>query len=187
MERWRSLIVDRANDLPVLEIGCGNGDDSAFLQGVGCDVLALDKSPIAIAEARLRVPEVAFHCQDMRDPFPLPAGIQVGVIVASLSLHYFEWNISEELVERILSALVPGGVLLCRLNSTKDVNYGAQGHPELDENYYLVDGEPKRFFDKDSVCRLFTRHWHIIAIEEVTIAKYKLPKVVWEVVLERIS
>jgi len=114
---------------------------------------AVDLSPESIAKARTRVPQAEFHCQDLRAPFPVDAA---GVVVASLSLHYFPWPETEALVGRIRSVLSPAGVLLCRLNSTNDHHFGASGHPPIDENFYLVDGEPKRFFDRAAADRLFS-------------------------------
>jgi hypothetical protein len=108
------------------------------------------------------------------------------VVVASLSLHYFPWPETEALVERIRQLLVPSGILLCRLNSTNDHHFGASGHPRIDDDYYLVDGAPKRFFDRAAVDRLFSPGWRMLSVEERTIDRYDLPKSAWEVVLEKI-
>ncbi len=129
------------------------------------------------------MPSATFHCQDLRAPFPLAPG-SAGAVVASLSLHYFPWPETLALAARIRDALRPGGVLLCRLNSTNDHNFGASGHPEIEPRYYQVDGEPKRFFDRADVERMFATGWRMLSIEEMTIHRYALPKVAWEAVLE---
>ena len=90
-----------------------------------------------------------------------------------------------ELVERIRSALRPGGILLCRLNSTEDHNFGASGHPEIEANFYLVEGEPKRFFNQNAVESLFATGWNILSLEHFDTSKYVKTKTLWEVVLER--
>ncbi len=126
----------------------------------------------------------AIHCQDIRAPFPIEAG-RVGVVVASLSLHYFEWPETCDLVARVRQVLRPEGVMLCRLNSTNDHHFGASGHPEIDKHFYLVDGAPKRFFDRSAIDSLFERGWRGVSIEEKVIDRYDHPKAVWEVVLER--
>jgi hypothetical protein len=89
------------------------------------------------------------------------------------------------LVERIRCTLEPAGVLLCRLNSTNDHHFGASGHPRIDDGYYMVDGAPKRFFDRAAVDRLFGDGWRRLGVEEHTIDRYDLPKSVWEIVLQR--
>ncbi|WP_422010850.1 class I SAM-dependent methyltransferase [Reyranella sp.] len=184
LARWLALIAGRAGGQPVLELGCGGGRDTATLAAAGHRVVAIELSPEASADARRRVPEAEIHCQDIRAPFPLTPG-SVGVVVASLSLHYFDWPETSTLVKRVWTALRPDGVLLCRLNSTNDHHFGAVGHPEIERNFYLVDGAPKRFFDRDSVDRLFAHGWHPISVEEKVIDRYDHPKSVWEAVLER--
>ena len=82
-------ICARAGDKPVLELGCGSGIDSVVLAGAGCRVVGVDRSESALSEARLRVvPTGTFHCQDVRSQFPLGPR-STGVVVASLSIHYF--------------------------------------------------------------------------------------------------
>ena len=182
LERWLPLIGERASSRPILEIGCGGGRDTEVLAGAGHRVVAIDLSPAAIVRARARVPHAEFHCQDIRAPFPVDAA---GVVLASLSLHYFPWPETETLVGRIRSLLRPAGLLLCRLNSTNDHNFGASGHPQIDDNFYLVDGAPKRFFDRAAVDRLFSSGWRVLGAEERTIDRYERPKSAWEVILEK--
>lgn len=184
LDRWLPLVVERAGTGPVFEIGCGHGDDTAVLAGAGLGVVAFDLSPAAVAAARLRVPSATIDCRDVRDAFP-DAVRDVGVVVASLSLHYFPWAETVALVQRIRSVLRPGGVLLCRLNSTEDRNFGATGNPEIEQNYFLVDGQPKRFFDRDAVCSLFVDGWVRLSLEHFMTRKYVRKKALWEAVLER--
>lgn len=185
LDRWLPLIHERAGSAPILELGCGRGEDTAVLAGAGCQVVSIDLSSHAIAEAKARVPEAEYYCQDIRDQWPLPAS-ETGVVVASLSLHYFAWDETSALVERIGNALRQGGVLLCRLNSTNDHNHGASGHPRIAENFYSVNGKPKRFFSSENITTLFGKGWHALSVSEMVIHRYREPKSVWEVVVERI-
>ena len=185
LTRWLPLIGERAAGLPVLEVGCGGGRDSAALVAAGYEVVGVDLSAKAIANARQRVPSAAFHCQDIRAAFPVE---RAGVVIASLSLHYFPWPETEALAERIRQLLVSSGILLCRLNSTNDHHFGASGHPRIDDGcYYMVDGEPKRFFDRAAMTRLFARGWRRLSLEERLIDRYDHPKWVWETILEKID
>ena len=173
----------RAGGKPLLEIGCGDGRDTAVLAGAECRVVALDQSEAALAEARARAPGAELHCQDMRAPFPVEPG-GTGVVVASLSLHYFSWRETTLLVERLRDVLTPGGLLLCRLNSTEDRNHGSVGHPEIERHYYRVEGSPKRFFDRADVELLFASGWHVRTLAEEVIHRYEMPKVVWRIVAD---
>jgi SAM-dependent methyltransferase len=182
--RWLPMLQESADSLPVLEIGCGTGADTSTLVGAGLSVLAFDLSATSVAAARLRAPQARISCQDIRDPFPLRPG-EAGAVVASLTLHYFPWQETLELVSRIRQTLKPGGLLLCRLNSVQDKNFGATGHPAIEPNYYLVDGQAKRFFDEQGVDELFATGWKVLSREHQTTNKYVRKKALWEVVVQR--
>jgi SAM-dependent methyltransferase len=186
LDRWLGLVAERAGTAPVLELGCGTGRDTAVLVQAGLRVVGIELSTESVAAAQARVPHGAeFHCRDFREPFPMADG-SAGVVLASLSLHYFEWDETLALAGRIRRVLRPGGVLLCRLNSVNDFAHGASGPPpEGEDSFYLVDGMPKRFFDRVMVERLFTGGWRMRHLEELTVERYAQPKVLWEAVLER--
>lgn len=182
LEPWLETIRERSGVTPLLELGCGSGRDSAVLMAAGVRVVGLDRSQDVINLARAAVPGAEFHVGDIRDPFPLE---RARVVIASLSLHYFEWDQTVDIVERIRVVLAGGGLLICRLNSTRDDNYGASGYPRIEDHVYDVRGRPKRFFDEAHVIRLFTG-WKTLLREERTIQRYERPKVVWEVAVETI-
>ena len=48
-------------EAPMLEIGCGEGHDAAFLLGKGCKLLATDVSPAAVAFCKGKYPQWAEH------------------------------------------------------------------------------------------------------------------------------
>jgi len=180
---WLPALRRRAAAGPVLELGCGTGRDTRILVGAGCRVVAVDASRTSLAVARLAAPGASFHRQDVRAPFP-GSPSEYGAVVASLVLHYFPWHETVDLVERVRAALVPGGLLLCRVNSTNDVHFGAEGHPLIEENYHSVEGQPKRFFSRASVMALFERGWTVQHVEEKVVHRYAQPKWLWEVVAE---
>ncbi|KRB73598.1 class I SAM-dependent methyltransferase [Noviherbaspirillum sp. Root189] len=185
LARWIPLIKAQAPIPAVLELGSGPGDDSAYL--VEQDIVRLtctDVSPRALARCARAAPGALMVCHDLREPLPF-AERSFDVGIASLCLHYFAWDKTEAILRDIGRSLTPGGILLCRLNSTRDVHYGAVGHEPVGRNYYLVDGFPKRFFDRESVDLLFAHGWERISIEELSIARYDKPKIVWEVILRQ--
>jgi SAM-dependent methyltransferase len=184
LNRWLPLIHERAGNSPILEIGCGHGEDTATLTAAGLRVYAFDLSAVAVGIAQIRVPSAKIVCRDIREPLPEQAD-KFGIVVASLSLHYFTWAETVVLVERIRSALRPDGVLLCRLNSTEDHNFGASGHPELEPNFYSVKGESKRFFDQTAIELIFASGWNMLSLEHFVTTKYVKTKALWEAILER--
>lgn len=184
LQRWLPLLQARTHGSPVLEIGCGSGDDTVVLAAAGLQVLAFDLSTAAVCSARTRVPSAVVECRDIRDPWP-PSLAGVGAIVASLSLHYFTWADTLAIWLRLQTLLRPGGVLVCRLNATDDHHFGASGHLQIEPNYFQVNGEPKRFFDKASIDALFTGGWHCLSVQHFVSHKYLKPKALWEVVAEK--
>lgn len=184
LNRWIPLVVERGSGAPVLEIGCGHGDDTVTLMKAGLNVVAFDLSPISVAAAKLRAPEAIIECRDTRDPFP-EAATEIGTVVASLSLHYFPWDQTTTIIRRIWDCLRPGGIFLCRLNSTEDHNFGAGNGAQIEENFYVSNGQKKRFFDKAALDRLFAHNWKLLSMEHMTSRKYLKQKALWEVVLEK--
>ena len=186
LDRWLPLLNTTASTGPVLEIGCGPGDDTAVLVEAGLDVVAFDLNAAAAATAQSRVPQARVCCQDVRAPFPLGAGM-AGAVIASLSLHYFSWDDTTALFARVREALAPGGVLVCRLNSTEDTHFGATGHPMIEPDFFLVDGQPKRFFSAQAIDALFGAGWAVVSKAHATTHKYRQPKALWEVVARRVG
>ena len=184
LQRWLPLVIERSNQTPVLEIGCGYGDDTATLIAAGLEVIAFDVSLKCVMATKLRTFSENIICMDLRDNFS-ESWPHFGVAVASLSLHYFSWTQTQAIVHKIWRSLIPGGVFLCRVNSTKDVNFGAGFGHQVEENFYAADGQMKRFFDEDALDRLFTENWRQLSRESLITTKYLKPKALWELVLEK--
>lgn len=184
LNRWMPSVIERSGDAPVLEIGCGHGDDTVTLTKAGLNVVAFDISPASVAAAKLRAPEASIECRDILDPFPEVA-TQFGIVVASLSLHYFPWHQTTSITRRIWECLKPGGIFLCRLNSTEDYNFGARSGTLVEDNFYIVNGQEKRFFNKVALDHLFAQDWNLLSMEHMTSRKYLRQKAMWEVVLEK--
>lgn len=190
LQRWLPLLTQAGPGARVLEIGCGHGDDTAVLARAGLQVTAFDLSRVSVLAARARVPSAQIECRDIRDPFPLVDG-SADAVVASLSLHYFPWAETLAIAQRVHAVLRPGGLLLCRLNSTEDHHFGASGHLQIEPNYFEVDGQPKRFFDEAAVRAMFdagpSGGWTWLALQHQVTRKYLKPKALWEAVLRKAS
>lgn len=183
LERWISALRSVSVNPNLLELGCGDGRDTQALLDAGLERLtALDLSGSAVARCQARSSSLACLVHDLRDPLPFANG-RYDAVVASLSLHYFPWSATQAIAAEISRVLVPGGLLLCRVNSTNDVQYGATGFPELDHHFYQVGEGTKRFFDRADLAALFRDGWTWVSAEERRIDRYQQPKMVWELVL----
>lgn len=178
LEHWRDLL-EANRDSPVLDLGCGAGDDAHSLSQLGFEVVAADFSEKALELTRRRTPEAETRHVDLARGLPFP-GAHFGTIVASLSLHYFPRPKTVEVLEDVWRCLVPGGHLLARLNSTNDPYYAVMHKEEIEPSFYLVNGFPKRLFDRDDIVELFS-NWTIEEVEERTTSRYGYKKVLWEI------
>ena len=185
LDKWKGALADLSASPAILELGCGGGRDSRWLVQHGfADITATELSREALASCAQAVPGVRLICHDLRKPLPF-ADNRFDAVLASLCLHYFAWDVTLRIAREIRRCLAPGGLLLCRVNSTKDVHYGAAGHPQLSHHYYDVEGRPKRFFDQADVDALFADGWESLSLQEMTIDRYEKPKTVWETVLRK--
>jgi SAM-dependent methyltransferase len=173
---------------PLLELGCDTGGDTGWLCEQGFDVVAGDIALAALHHCAAAAPAARLLQFDLRRPLPFVDGA-FSVVVASLCLHYFDWATTGRAVAEVQRCLRPGGLLLFRANSVRDVHHGAGAGVEIEPGLRRVHGdysEEKRFFDRADLERLFTREaWTWQSCCEAVIARYAAPKVAWELALLR--
>jgi len=168
---WSAYIENKN----VLELGCGDGADARTVLDIAKNYIACDLNPpenIEGVSALLKL--------DHSLPLPFREST-IDIVVASLSLHYFDWNKSERIIAEVSRILGGDGKLICRLNSTLDKNWGAIGYPEIEQGLYDVDGIRKRFFSKEDVYKLIKRPFEIVSLKHREIDRYPMTKSVWEV------
>jgi SAM-dependent methyltransferase len=178
LEKWLGLIQKKSAGGHVLELGCGSGRDTVDLLSAGCEVIAMDISRENLAECALSASGADIIQMDISKPLPF-AKDSASVMIASLSLHYFSWDVTLQISSEIKRCIKNGGLLLTRFNSINDRHHGSLSTQEIELNFYNVGTNTKRFFDENSV-RLFLQGWDIQFLEENVIDRYKKPKYVWE-------
>jgi SAM-dependent methyltransferase len=178
LERWRH-VLDASSSSPVLDLGCGDGHDARFLAERGFCVIAADFSEKALEITRRTAPAAKTQNVDLTRGLPFPRA-SFGVIVASLSLHYFPWQQTTEILAEVRRCLRPGGHLLARFNSTRDPRYRDAEKQRIESNFYLTGGMPRRLFDKQDLDALFKEGWVMLAAEERTTRRYGGKKLAWE-------
>lgn len=181
LDRFDSIIANCKS--PVLDLGCGSGNDTLYFIEKGKRVIACDQSRNAIDNIQKNFPEVVeARCFNMLDGFVF-ADDSFGIVCADLCLHYFTETDTHMILNEIRRILIPGGHLFVRVNSVKDVNHGAGQGLEVEHHLYRTDdGMFKRFFDKEDVRRLFA-DFEILFCEEQKMLRYSAEKIVFCVCL----
>jgi SAM-dependent methyltransferase len=124
LDKWFALIKKKSANGLLLELGCGSGWDTIELLSAGCKVIATDISSENLAECAKSPSHAKLVQMDNGKPFPF-ANASIDVIIASLSLHYFAWDVTMKIAFELRRCLKADGLLLARFNSTHDFNYGA--------------------------------------------------------------
>ena len=162
--------------LPVIDLGCGSGNNIKTLTAMGKAVIACDLSETAVALAERNFPGLyAARCFDMTEGLPF-ADASADLIIADLSLHYFTRPETAFVLGEIRRVLTGGGYLLFRVNSVNDVNHGAGQGEEVETHLYRTeDGRLKRFFTEADIRDLF-RDFDIEFLREETMTRYDTEK-----------
>ncbi len=134
-----------------LEIGCGYGHDARVLLDAGLQVVALDLKRDNIQVAVENAPAASFVVADLRDGLPF-GDRAFDLVVASLSLHYFDHATTDRILRDVQRVTTPGATLLARVNTVGDRaslwGVGVEHEPD----YFEVEpGHFKRFFSEASL------------------------------------
>ncbi len=169
-------------DTKILDLGCGNGNISKRLKELGKKVIAVDSSNIAldIVKEKLKVEVLNI---DMRNKLPFK-NEKFELVIADLSLHYFSEEDTFKILREIKRILKKSGVLMFRVNSIKDINYGANSNNYISHHYYNVMDMKKRFFDIKDIFYYF-QEYKIISIKENQMLRYEKPKNVIEGIVKK--
>ena len=179
---WLDQFQNEMNNCktPIIDLGCGSGNDTLYLIEKGKKVIPCDYSENAIQNIKNNFPEVErTECFDMTKGLPFEDNF-TNLIICDLSLHYFKEKTTFEILEELKRVLKPDGILIFRVNSIKDVNHGAGEGKEIEPHLYeTVDGRYKRFFDYEDIERFFAT-WEKIFVHEETMGRYEKEKVLWK-------
>ena len=169
-------------DTPILDLGCGTGNNSLYLFNLKYKVIAIDYSSIALNIINKYLPNIETKLVDISSTLPFKDN-SFYVVIADLSLHYFSNNDTYKILKEIKRIIKPNGYLLARVNSINDINYMSNNGIELEDNYYYIDGYNKRFFSNSDAIKYFSTIGEV-KIKENTMLRYSKPKEVIEIVVK---
>ena len=166
----------------VIDLGCGDGVNSLFLLENRINTIACDFSMHSLSRLSNKIPHIQKLCFDMSTEFPFESSF-ADIIVADLSLHYFTWEITQEIVDNIFRVLSNKGLLLCRVNSEQEKEHFKNG-TRIENGYYFNGENYKRFFNQECIEQLFINHRIILLTQSVT-EKYRNKQYMWEIAVEK--
>jgi SAM-dependent methyltransferase len=110
---WADRQITSGIGHTALVVGCGLGQDSEFLGGLGFDTTAFDISDTAIALVQERYPESAVH-YTVADLFDLPAEWAHGfdLVVESFTVQALPVAVRATAVRHVAELVAPGGTLV---------------------------------------------------------------------------
>ena len=170
-----SDIIDKCST-PILDLGCGSGNDTLYLINKGKKVISCDQSKNAINNIKKNFPEVYdTKCFNMLDGMPFNNN-SFDIVIADLCLHYFKEKDTFKILNEIKRILTERGNLIFRVNSINDINHGAGEGKEIEHHLYETkDKRLKRFFNEEDI-RHFLREFDIEYLNEEIMTRYKLEK-----------
>src|SRR5262245_38391552 len=103
----------------VIDIGCGQGQDSRFFADHAYEVIGIDFSEegVKIAKEKSKSHGIDFRVLDISENFPF-ADNAFDVVYSHLSLHYFDKSKTQSIFDELSRILKTGGVLAILVNST---------------------------------------------------------------------
>jgi SAM-dependent methyltransferase len=173
---WRPEFVARNGR--ALDIGCGEGRDTEVLLGWGFDVTAFDRSSAAVELSRARNPAAHHQVMDIRELGQLD--VHFAVVVANLTLHYFDRTETLASFAEIHRLLEPAGLFAFRVDAAPDGG-GAES-----ESWARVDqeGVGKQVFTTRKLDEALAGRFRVLSQEKWTIGRHGRPKRLFEVIAE---
>src|SRR3989344_955612 len=136
--KWVVSFLPKSGRL--LDMGCGQGQDSRFFSELGYEVMAVDLSAQGIRFAeekanRGKYNNLEFKTADIVESLPF-ADSEFDVVYSHLAIHYFDTETTFKIITEIKRVLKPGGVFACLVNSIHDPEYSSGEQIETD--YFLI-------------------------------------------------
>ena len=178
LNKYQSIWENSDN---TIDLGCGCGVNSIFLNTYDINTVMCDFSKTALTLVKSAIPKAKTLCFDMTKGLPFEDGFS-DLVIADLSLHYFSKSKTLDILGDIHRVLTKKGYLLCRVNSVKDFekNENEQENTEIEHHLYESWKGYKRFFDGGDVNEFFSS-WQLNYFVETETNKYGFTKYTWEI------
>tara|TARA_Y100000768_G_C23980307_1_gene685377 strand:+ start:602 stop:1252 length:651 start_codon:yes stop_codon:yes gene_type:complete len=159
----------KIDELQVLDLGCGTGNNSKFLIDFGFKkVTGIDgsKSAILIAKKFVKSKSCKFYCCDFKD-FKFIKN-KYDLIIDRGSLTHNKKNFIKNIYKKSFSGLNNGGILISYVFSKKHTEFKKQKKNNAFKNSMGVNSQMNAsFFDQYEIKKIF-KNFKIISLSEAT-------------------
>lgn len=162
----------------ILEVGCGRGNETQHLLGIGRTIISLDLSLVGLKRTAEVAPQAHLLQAALPDPLPFCAEV-FDLIVAGLSLHYFSRRDTHAIIADLGRLLKAGKALAFQVNASGDTGSGYGKGDEIEPGVFAQQGRYKRFFTEEDCRELFRRGWQLEALQSHVENKYGTEKQTW--------
>jgi SAM-dependent methyltransferase len=161
LKKYEKYLTSVKKEL-VIDLGCGEGGNTLFLHNQGYRVIACDFSQVVLDRIKEENSNISINNFDMNEGIPYGNG-SVGIVITSLSTHYFTFEQTKKLYDNIYKCLKPGGYYIYRTNSYKEFERNQDNMlKSIEKDYYLTkNGKKKRYFTVESMAQ-FLNNFDII-------------------------
>jgi len=165
----------------VLELGAGQGRDTAMFLAAGISVTALDYTSSALEQMRSDLGDaltagLTTAAHDVREPLPLPASSMDAAYAHMLFCMALSVAELQRLAAEVRRVLRPGGQLVYTVRHTGDAHCGAGIHHA--EGVWETGGFAVHFFDRALVDQLATGYE---LIDFAELEEGSLPRRLWRI------
>jgi trans-aconitate methyltransferase len=172
----RQLLLDALEKFPAgaslhaIDLGCGDGTETAFLLSRGWSVLAVDAEEAGIKRLLDKVPaEGQVHLQTQVAVFEEIVLPSTDLIHASYSLPFCHPEHFPAMWQKITNAVKPGGRLAVNFFGVRDTwaNETDKTFHTKDQVRTMMDNFEVEYFheqDEDGEATIGPKHWHVFTV-----------------------
>lgn len=185
LEKYKEYILTNNKNKKAIDLGCGYGQDSNWLQDNNYSVIACDISTTALEKLKEMYPSIQTKHLNLEEPLPFKSNT-LDLVNANLSIQYFKIEKTKEIFEEIRRILKPGGIFIGRINSTKNNYIKLYNLKEVEKNLYYDKEYNKytRLYTLEDIKEL-TKKFKILHLEETSTIRLNKTKYIWEFILKK--
>ena len=146
--------LDKFKNSKFLDLGCGNGPDTLYLIERGYKVISTDYSKEAVYNINMNIKGGEGKILDMNERFTFEDN-SFNIIIADICLQFFNEEKTKHIMKEIKRILNKDGLLIARVPSINDKNFGAGYGVELEKRYYDQGSWAQRYYNEEDLKKFF--------------------------------